>query len=81
MANDFKFELNRDGVRELMQSDEMLKICKQYANTAMASLGNGYEVSDMVGKTRVNVQISAETFETRRENLKNNTILKSLPRG
>ena len=76
-----KFELNKNGVKQLMQSDEMMSVCREYANAAMASLGNGYEVSDMVGKTRVNVQITATSFKARKENLENNTILKSLPRG
>ena len=76
-----KFELNKDGVKQLMQSGEMMSVCREYANAAMASLGNGYEVSDMVGKTRVNVQITATSFKARKENLENNTILKSLPRG
>ena len=80
MAN-VKFELNKDGVKQLMQSGEMMSICRDYANAAMASLGDGYEVSDMVGKTRVNVQITAATFKARKENLENNTILKALPRG
>lgn len=81
MAKDFKFELNREGVKELMKSKEMMEACKKYADAAMASLGSGYEVSEMVGKTRVNVQIEATSFQARQENLKNNTILKSLPRG
>lgn len=81
MAKNFKFELNREGVKELMQSKEMMEACKKYADAAMASLGSGYEVSEMVGKTRVNVQIEATSFQARQENLKNNTILKSLPRG
>ena len=76
-----KFELNKDGVKQLLQSGEMMSVCREYANAAMASLGNGYEVSDMVGKTRVNVQITATSFKARKENLENNTILKSLPRG
>lgn len=81
MANNVKFELNREGVKELMQSKEMMAVCRQYADAAMSSLGSGYEVSEMVGKTRVNVQIEAATFRARQENLQNNTILKSLPRG
>ena len=74
----FKFELNRDGVRQLMQSSEMMSVCKSYADRAAGSLGTGYEVSTMTGKTRVNAQIAAVTYQARKENSENNTILKSL---
>lgn len=74
----FKFELNRDGVKELMQSDGMMAICSEYANRALSSLGDGYEVSTMKGKTRVNAEISAQTYKARKENSENNTILKAL---
>lgn len=73
-----KFSLDKKGVRDLLRSPEMMDICEEYANRAMASLGDGYEVTSMVGKNRVNVEISAATFQARRENSKNNTILKAL---
>lgn len=78
---DVRIELNEAGVRELMQSAEMMQICRQHANRALSSLGRGYDISEYVGKTRVNVQISAETFEAKRENMKNNSILKALGGG
>lgn len=78
MADNFKFELNRNGVRELMQSQEMKQICEDYANDALSRLGDGYEVTSMVGKTRANAQIAAVTYAARKENLQENTILKSL---
>ena len=73
-----KFELNRSGVRELLRSPEMMAVCQGYANRALGSLGKGYEVSTMTGRNRVNAEVRAETFEARKENLKNNTILKAL---
>ena len=73
-----KFELNRSGVRELLRSPEMMAVCQDYANRALSSLGDGYEVSTMTGRNRVNAEVRAETFEARKENLKNNTILKAL---
>jgi hypothetical protein len=78
MADKFKFELNRDGVKQLMQSPEMMAVCESYARRAQSTLGSGYEVSTMTGKTRVNAQISAVTYKARKENSENNTILKSL---
>ena len=77
MSN-FKFKLNRSGVRELMRSPEMMAVCSQYAQTAMQSLGDGYEVSTYTGKNRVNAQIAAKTYEAKKENAENNTILKAV---
>ena len=73
-----RFELNSQGVRELLQSQEMMGICKQYASRAQSKLGDGYEVSTHTGKTRVNAQIKAETYKARKDNAENNSILKAL---
>lgn len=78
MADKFKFELNREGVRELMRSPEMMDICKGYADSARSRLGAGYEVTTRTGKSRVNAEVAATTFKAKRDNSKNNTILKSL---
>ena len=73
-----RFELNTQGVRELLQSQEMMGICKEYASKAQSKLGDGYEVTTHTGKTRVNAQIKAETYKARKDNAKNNSILKAL---
>lgn len=79
MSN-LKIELNSEGVKELLKSKEMMDICMSYANKSLSKLGEGYEVSSMTGKTRVNAEIRASTYEARKENLEKNTILKSLGR-
>lgn len=73
-----RFELNRQGVSELLRSQEMLDICTEYANNALARLGDGYEVYTMTGDVRVNAEVYAESFAAKRENLKSNTILKAV---
>lgn len=73
-----RFELNTEGVKSLLQSPEMMEICKKYANNAQARLGDGYEVSTHTGKTRVNAQVAAVTYKARKDNAKNNTILKAI---
>lgn len=80
MGKNVEFVLNREGVRELLRSNEMMEICKRSANEALESLGDGYEVSTFVGGNRVNAEIEAVTYEARKENSENNTILKSLRR-
>ena len=77
MAN-MDFELNREGVRELLRSDEMMQVCSEYASAAVSRLGAGYEMDTRRGKNRVNAQVTAETFAARHENAKSNSILKAL---
>ena len=74
----FKFVLNREGVRELMQSPEAEAVCKSYADRALASLGDGYIVTTYVGKTRANASVYAESYEAKLENNQHNTILKAV---
>ena len=78
MANNVRFELNRDGVRELLRSPEMMNVCLGYANSALSSLGSGYTVTSMTGTNRVNAEVSAETYAAKKDNSDNNTILKAL---
>ena len=80
MSN-FKFELNRNGVIELLKSQEMLDICKEYADNVQAKAGVGYEVTTYVGSKRVNASVHAETYEALKDNYDNNTLLKALGGG
>ena len=73
-----KFELNRAGVRALMQSEEMQAILKDKANNALNSLGEGYKSDAYVGKTRANAMVYADTYKAKKDNLKNNSILKAV---
>jgi hypothetical protein len=77
MSN-FKFELNSQGVRDLLKSNEMAEICNGYASKALGALGSGYSSNMYYGKNRVNVEVYAETFQAKRDNLKNNSILKAV---
>lgn len=74
----FKFELDRAGVRAMMQSGEVVSLCERYARNVQSRCGPGYEVTTFVGKTRANASVHASTPEARRDNLENNTLLKAL---
>lgn len=78
MPKKVKVELNSQGVRELLQSNEMMDICTEYANLGRSRLGDGYVVTNYRGKNRVNASIMAETPEAIKENLEKNTLLKAL---
>ena len=74
----FKFELDRAGVRELLQSEGVMSVLSSEANSRAASLGEGYSVNTYVGRNRCNAEICAETPEAQRDNLENNTLLRTI---
>lgn len=78
MSNKVKFQLNTEGVRQLLTSPEMMAVCKEFADKASSSLGAGYEVTTHTGPKRVNAEVAAVSRRARKENSENNSILKAL---
>lgn len=74
----FKFKLNKKGVASLMKSEEMQDVLKKHASNVMNRLDKGYKKDLYIGKRRANVAISADSFKAKRDNLKNNTLLKAV---
>lgn len=74
----FKFVLNKAGVRELMKSEEMQGILKDKTDGALNSLGEGYKSDAYVGKNRANAMVYADSYQAKRDNLENNTILRAV---
>lgn len=77
MSN-FKFKLNRAGVSQLMKSAEMKSVLISYASNIRNRCGNGYEQDIYVGSNRANAMVSAATAKAKRDNKKNNTLLKAV---
>lgn len=73
-----KFKLNRAGVRALLQSDPMKSVCEEHARAIRTRVGEGYEINSMVGKNRVNAMVYPKSYQAKKDNLKNNTLLKAL---
>ncbi len=73
-----KIVLNRQGVRDLLLSDDVLECVKDTAEKVRAKCGDGYGTSEHKGRNRVNVSIQPETTEAQRDNYKNNTLLKAV---
>lgn len=73
-----KFNLNRSGVGSLLKSPEMQNVLTEHASAIRNRVGEGYEQDMFVGKNRANAMVSAETFEAKRDNMKNNTLLKAV---
>lgn len=76
--NNFKFKLNRKGVGEMLRSEEMQMLLKEYASGIQKRAGDGYEMSTYSGKTRANATVKPATVKAKQDNRKNNTLLKAV---
>lgn len=72
------FVLNRAGVATLMKSAAMQEILKEHATAIKERVGDGYGQDVHVGKNRANAMVFADSFEAKRDNMKNNTLLKAV---
>ena len=77
MSN-FVFKLNRAGVRELLKSSEIQAVLTDKANGIRNRAGDGYESDIYVGKNRANAMVYADSIKAKRDNKKNNTLLKAV---
>lgn len=74
MSKNFEFKLNYQGVRSLLHSHEMREVLLGYGQAIAKRAGDGYEAKNMA--TRV-IAVSTATDKARKDNLKNNTLLKA----
>lgn len=72
------FKLNTNGVAQLMKSAEMQQVLENKASEIRNRCGEGYSQDVYVGKSRANAMVYADSFQARRDNMKNNTILKAV---
>lgn len=72
------FKLNYSGVGQLLKSTEMQKVLTDHATKIKNRVGDGYEQDVYVGKTRANAMVKATSFKAKRDNKKNNTLLKAV---
>lgn len=56
----------------------MQEVLTEYATGIRNRCGDGYTQDIYVGKNRANAMVSAETYQAKRDNLENNTILKAV---
>ena len=76
--NKMKFKLNSSGVRALLQSNEMQAVLDKQATAIRNRAGVGYQQDTYVGKNRANAMVWADTHQAKRDNMKNNTLLKAV---
>lgn len=75
-----RFDLNSDGVRELLQGAPMQAIIKEKAAAKARAAGKGYGSAVHVGQRRAYANIYPKTTEANKDNLKNNTLEKVIRR-
>ncbi|MFS1069246.1 hypothetical protein [Enterococcus casseliflavus] len=73
-----KFKLNRSGVASLMKSNQMQDVLEEKATGVRNRAGEGYKQDIYVGKTRANAMVYADTYQAKKDNMKNNTLLKAV---
>lgn len=73
-----KFVLNRQGVSQLLKGKEIQGVLESYGTDIKSRAGEGYDMNSRVGKTRANTMVYADSMSAKRDNLKNNTLLKAM---
>lgn len=73
-----KIELDSAGIQALLKSQEIMETLQEQADSIRAQLGDQYQTSQRVGKTRANVSVYTEDPDALRDNAQNNTMLKSM---
>lgn len=69
MANpNIKVELNREGVRQLLLSEEMMGACRDAASSVQGNYGKDTELNEYRGRNRVNVSVIANYDEASKSN-------------
>lgn len=75
---EIKIELNSEGIKSLLCSEEMSAICQEEAAKIQAKCGYGYEKGAFMGTDRVKATVYADSMLARIDNSRNNTILKAV---
>ncbi len=73
-----RIELNSAGIRELLRSDEMQELLGEQAAEIAGRCGAGYSSDTYLTGGRAVASAFAESPEAIRDNLDNNTLLRSL---
>ena len=77
-----KFELDTEGVGQLLRSDEMIGVLSEYGNAVVNRAGaEDFKTKTSHGQKRANVTISPNSPKAYYSNLKHNTLLKALGGG
>lgn len=63
---------------EILKGEEIKEYCEKVAEGVASKAGAGYEINTFEGRHRINVGVIPATNEAKRDNYKNNTLLKAV---
>lgn len=66
--NNVKVVLNREGVRQLLLSDEMMEACRDAASSIQSNYGKDTQLNEYRGRNRVNVSVIADYEQASKSN-------------
>lgn len=78
MSNELEIELDGQGIRNLLKSDEIENELKSHAKRIIKSCSGNYEITEYEGPSRKRVSIITHDAETFHRNLKDNELLMNL---
>lgn len=78
MSNHYKFELNKEGVRQLLSGSKMQNIISAYGERVQKAAGEEYEMQAKANKDRCFVKVRPATPHAYYSERKHNTLLKAL---
>ena len=81
MSKGVKIKVDYAGVGEVLKSDEVFAAVEESAAEILGRLPPvGYGMHAFATSQRRGVRISTDSFEAKRDNTKNNTLLKAMPK-
>lgn len=81
MVASVRIELNRDGVRELLRSQEVRDDLVRRARAIATAAGEGMEVDSQVGKHRARASVRTATDEAMRAEASDRALTRALDAG
>ena len=78
MSKAVKVKLNGNGIRQFLRSEPVQQLVEKRAAAVAARAQGEYQTCTIKTGTRYIATVEAADAETRRENYKNNTLLKAL---
>lgn len=73
-----RIKLDSAGIQSLLKSSEIGAVVDEITDTVKNRCGDGYETANRPGRRRYIGEVIAATYRARRDNSKNNTLLKAL---
>lgn len=72
-----RIRLNAKGIREVLHSQELEGALKGKSSEIQGRCGNGYVSDTYNAGSRLIASVSTKSYRAKKDNLKNNTILKA----